>query len=110
MRLTCTCMHTNTHNHARARARAHTHTHTHTHTKHVYTHTHDPSAPHDRYQRGSSIGRAHAGAQAIAASSDYSMALKKDGTVWATGWNGYGQLGDGTTSHKSSFVKVFSGQ
>ena len=52
----------------------------------------------------------HAGAQAIAAGEEHSMVLKTDGTVWATGRNKYGELGDGTTSHKSSFVKVFSGQ
>ena len=50
-----------------------------------------------------------AGAKAIAAGYFYSMVLKGDGTVWATGDNGYGQLGDGTTISKSSFVKVFSG-
>ena len=52
----------------------------------------------------------HAGAQAIAAGYMYSMALKADGTVWATGQNREGQLGDGTTSGKRSFVKVLSGQ
>ena len=52
----------------------------------------------------------HAGAQAIAAGESHSMVLKADGTVWATGRNGSGELGDGTTSGKSSFVKVFSGQ
>ena len=52
----------------------------------------------------------HAGAQAIAAGEYQSMVLKADGTVWATGYNRYGQLGDGTTSSKDSFVKVLSGQ
>jgi alpha-tubulin suppressor-like RCC1 family protein len=28
---------------------------------------------------------------------DYSLALKNDGSLWAWGQNGYGQLGDGTT-------------
>ena len=40
----------------------------------------------------------------------HSMVLKTDGTVWATGDNGYGQLGDGTTNEKRNFVKVLSGQ
>ena len=31
----------------------------------------------------------------------HSLALRSDGTVWAWGWNGYGQLGDGTTSPSS---------
>ena len=52
----------------------------------------------------------HAGAQAIAAGDDYSVVLKADGTVWATGYNGYGQLGDGTGEDKRSFVKVLSGR
>ena len=52
----------------------------------------------------------HAGAQAIAAGWGHSMVLKTDGTVWATGYNGDGRLGDGTTSDKRSFVKVLSGQ
>ena len=38
------------------------------------------------------------------------MALKKDGTVWATGWNKYGQFGDGTKLDKRKFVKVLPGQ
>ena len=52
----------------------------------------------------------HAGAQAIAAGDWHSMVLKADGTVWATGWNRHGQLGDGTTWAKRDFTKVFSGQ
>ena len=65
-----------------------------------------------------------AGAQAIAAGYQHSMVVKKSelsineqglvqktaATVWATGKNGHGELGDGTTSGKSSFVQVFSGQ
>jgi alpha-tubulin suppressor-like RCC1 family protein len=35
---------------------------------------------------------------AVAASSIHSLALKSDDTLWAWGYNGYGQLGDGTTS------------
>ena len=52
----------------------------------------------------------HAGVQAIAGGGMHSMVLKTDGTVWATGRNEYGQLGDGTTSNKHNFVKIFSGQ
>ena len=52
----------------------------------------------------------HAGAQAIAAGYQHSMVVKEDGTVWATGCNTYGQLGDGTRTDKSSFVKVYRGQ
>ena len=37
------------------------------------------------------------------------MVLKQDGSVWATGYNKYGQLGDGTTTNRSEFTKVFQG-
>ena len=40
----------------------------------------------------------------IAAGKFYSLALKEDGSVWAWGYNGNGQLGDGTTTNKSSPV------
>jgi alpha-tubulin suppressor-like RCC1 family protein len=36
----------------------------------------------------------------IAAGSDYSLALRSDGTVWAWGGNAYGQLGDHTTTDR----------
>jgi len=39
-------------------------------------------------------------------SSLHSLALKNDGTVWAWGRNNYGQLGDGTTTDRSSPVQV----
>ncbi len=36
----------------------------------------------------------------------YTMALKSDGTVWAWGYNGHGQLGDGTTDRRITPVQV----
>ncbi|OPH58922.1 hypothetical protein BC351_21510 [Paenibacillus ferrarius] len=36
----------------------------------------------------------------------HSLALKSDGTVWAWGSNGYGELGDGTTTNRSTPVQV----
>jgi len=30
----------------------------------------------------------------IAAGAQHTLVLRKDGTVWSTGYNGYGQLGD----------------
>jgi len=36
----------------------------------------------------------------------YSMALRRDGTVWAWGWNEHGQLGDGTTTGRLTPVQV----
>jgi alpha-tubulin suppressor-like RCC1 family protein len=42
----------------------------------------------------------------IAAGKDHSLALKKDGSVWAWGENGCGQLGDGSFANKTSPVRV----
>ena len=36
----------------------------------------------------------------------HAVALKNDGTVWAWGSNGYGQLGDGTTTDSYTPVQV----
>ena len=49
-----------------------------------------------------------ADAQAIAAGEYHSMVMKQDGTVWATGKNYYGQLGDGTRTNSKIFKKVMS--
>ena len=43
---------------------------------------------------------------AIAAGGYHSLAVKSDGTVWAWGYNGEGQLGDGTTTSRSAPVLV----
>jgi alpha-tubulin suppressor-like RCC1 family protein len=43
---------------------------------------------------------------AIAADGHNSLALLDDGTVWAWGWNNYGQLGDGSTTDSHVPVKV----
>ena len=43
----------------------------------------------------------------IAAGSYYSHFITSDNTLWATGDNQYGQLGDGTTTNRLSPVKVF---
>ena len=37
---------------------------------------------------------------AVAAGGYTSVALEADGTVWAWGWNGYGQVGDGTRTDR----------
>ena len=45
---------------------------------------------------------------AIAKGRGHSLALKSDGTVWAWGHNIYGQLGDGTTTTRTTPVPVVS--
>ena len=46
------------------------------------------------------------GVTAIAAGSFHSLALRNDGTVWAWGYNIFGQLGDGTTTLSNIPVQV----
>ena len=36
----------------------------------------------------------------------HTIAIKKDGTLWAWGWNSYGKLGDGTTTTRDTPVQV----
>lgn len=43
---------------------------------------------------------------AVAAGTYHSLALDKDGNIWAWGANYYGQLGDGTTIQRHTAVKV----
>ena len=40
---------------------------------------------------------------------EYSAMLGDDSVLWVTGANGYGQLGDGTTTDRQSPVRVMSG-
>src|SRR3990167_3222804 len=42
----------------------------------------------------------------VSAGTNHRLALKSDGTVWAWGGNTYGQLGDGTTSDKTTPTQV----
>ena len=44
----------------------------------------------------------------LQATSDYrhSVLLKADGTVWSSGWNGHGQLGDGTDTDSFTFLQA----
>jgi alpha-tubulin suppressor-like RCC1 family protein len=48
------------------------------------------------------------GVIAVLAGGHHSVALKKDGTVWTWGYNGSGQLGDGTT-HRSAVPHKVAG-
>ncbi|OGW00412.1 MAG: hypothetical protein A2889_01870 [Nitrospinae bacterium RIFCSPLOWO2_01_FULL_39_10] len=36
----------------------------------------------------------------------HTIAIKTDGTLWAWGYNVYGQLGDGTTTDRTSPVQI----
>jgi alpha-tubulin suppressor-like RCC1 family protein len=44
--------------------------------------------------------------KALAGGLEHSLALKRDGTVWAWGWNNFGQLGNGTTADSNIPVQV----
>ena len=46
------------------------------------------------------------GVIAIAAGDNHAAAVKGDGTVWTWGYNGYGQLGDGSGTDRSAPVQV----
>lgn len=45
-------------------------------------------------------------AQVGSAFGAYTVALKSDGTLWATGDNGYGNFGDNSTTSRSSFTQI----
>jgi alpha-tubulin suppressor-like RCC1 family protein len=47
--------------------------------------------------------------KAIAASSEHSVALRNDGSVWAWGSNNFGLLGSGATNYRWSPVQVLGG-
>ena len=44
--------------------------------------------------------------KAISARAEHALALRSDGSVWAWGFNRYGQLGDGTNSDRSTPTRV----
>ncbi len=45
---------------------------------------------------------------AVSARGNHTVAIKTDGTLWAWGYNGYGQLGDGTTVNRFAPVQIGS--
>ncbi len=44
---------------------------------------------------------------AVSAGSEHTLALKSNGTVWASGGNFFGELGDGTTTNRFAPVQMF---
>ena len=46
---------------------------------------------------------------AIAAGDYHSLFLKSDGSLWAMGWNDYGQLGDGTINNTNRPEQIVAG-
>ena len=65
----------------------------------------------DRYgwtQALTSPGTPLTGVVAISGRSQQSFALKSDGTVWGTGWNGYSQLGLGDDQNRNYWTRVNS--
>lgn len=51
-------------------------------------------------------GGAWAGVAQVSAGYSHTVIVKCDGTLWAWGYNGYGQLGDGTVVSKNSPVQI----
>ncbi len=51
----------------------------------------------------------NAAVKQVAAGNSHSFALKDDGSLWAWGYNMYGQLGDGTTANSSNPVQIGAG-
>ena len=49
------------------------------------------------------------GVTSVSAGDTHTIAIKADGSLWACGYNGNGQLGDGTTNKRPLFVKILDG-
>ncbi len=49
------------------------------------------------------------GVKSVAAGPEYTMAIKKDGTLWSWGSNEWGRLGDGTNTDRLAPVQVMTG-
>lgn len=47
--------------------------------------------------------------KSVAAGANHSLIVKSDGSLWACGWNEYGQIGDGTTTDRHTPVKIMYG-
>ncbi|RMF96847.1 MAG: hypothetical protein D6734_03150, partial [Candidatus Schekmanbacteria bacterium] len=60
--------------------------------------------------KGEGIGAMSRGQRGGYIGGSFNVALKEDGTVWAWGANGDGQLGDGTTTDRLNPVQVIDAQ
>ena len=49
------------------------------------------------------------GVQAVSLGGQFALAIKNDGSLWAWGDNSFGQLGDGTATHRDRPVKILDG-
>ena len=67
------------------------------------------NAPARVFEGGNTWMAIAAGGPAYYQSYPHTVALKSDGTLWAWGANGYGQLGDGTNTNRNTPVQVFGG-
>ena len=47
--------------------------------------------------------------QAVSLGHQFTLAIRNDGSLWAWGDNNFGQLGDGTTTHRDRPVKIMDG-
>ena len=47
-----------------------------------------------------------AGEKTVVVGFGHNMVIKQDNSVWATGWNLYGQFGDGSINSASTFIRV----
>ncbi|MCD6309846.1 MAG: RCC1 repeat- and reductase domain-containing protein [Candidatus Eremiobacteraeota bacterium] len=70
--------------------------------------THDDSNVPVRVSNLNDVIAVSAGGSYAFATESHSLALRKDGTIWAWGWNGDGQLGDGTKISRNIPVRVLN--
>jgi alpha-tubulin suppressor-like RCC1 family protein len=56
--------------------------------------------------RWKSVIPSGSGVVQVAAGCEHSLALKSDGSVWTTGLNNFGQLGDGCFDYRSTWISV----
>jgi alpha-tubulin suppressor-like RCC1 family protein len=57
---------------------------------------------------GNVCGIAGGAGAKVGAGWGHTCAIKQDGSLWCWGWNGYGQLGDGTNTSRNTPVQIMS--